>query len=203
MLYARDHDGLIAETPELPTVGVWQLLGSARGQDIVRDAFAWTIAIWCEPDASPFVPALGLDYPAFANLLQSRFPQFSAPADWLDAQRQAVGGGGALDEFPDLVALLLDHRAVDDESHRRVAHLVATACMGNDHLWQDLGLPHRAALSELMSRYFPPLAAKNDKDMKWKKFLYRLLCEREGYIACSRPSCAGCADYGSCFGPEE
>lgn len=203
MLHARSHDDLNGETPGMPRIGVWQLLGHSRGRDAIAEAYAWSIATWCEPEATPFVPALGLDYPAFLHLLGSLFPHFSPPEDWLEAQRQVVGRGGPLDEFKDLVALLLEHRAVNDESHRRMAHLVAAGCMGSDHLWQDLGLPRRQALSDLFSRYFPALAAKNAGDMKWKKFLYRLLCERDGYIACSRPSCAGCADYAKCFGPEE
>jgi nitrogen fixation protein NifQ len=203
MLHARADDDLNGEAPVTPRIGVWQLLGHAGGQDAITDAYAWTIASWCQPDTNPFVPALGLDYSAFLDLLRSRFPQFTPPPDWLRVQRQAVGHGGALDEFPDLLQLLIDHCAVNDEGHRRMAHLVATACMGNDHLWQDLGLPSRKELSDLMSHHFPALAAKNANDMKWKKFLYRLLCERDGYIACSRPSCAGCADYSNCFGREE
>jgi len=31
-----------------------------------------------------------------------------------------------------------------------------------------------------MRRNFPPLAARNRKDMKWKRFLYKQLCEAEG-----------------------
>jgi len=81
--------------------------------------------------------------------------------------------------------------------------IVATGCMANDHLWQDLGLWSRRDLSELMARNFPTLAAKNDRDMKWKKFLYKQLCEREGVYLCRAPSCAVCCDYAKCFGPEE
>jgi nitrogen fixation protein NifQ len=118
-------------------------------------------------------------------------------------QTEAIGRGGSLDEFHDLLQLLLDHRAVADEHHRRVAHLVATACMGGDHLWQDLGLPERKALSALLTGHFPLLAAKNTGDMKWKKFFYKQLCEREGINACRAPSCAACRDYANCFGEEE
>jgi nitrogen fixation protein NifQ len=50
---------------------------------------------------------------------------------------------------------------------------------------------------------FPELAAKNDKDMKWKKFLYKQLCEAEGLYLCRAPSCEVCIDYPKCFGSEE
>jgi nitrogen fixation protein NifQ len=38
--------------------------------------------------------------------------------------------------------------------------------------------------------------------MKWKKFFYRQLCEREGIPVCNAPNCAVCADMALCFGPE-
>lgn len=205
MLHARAHASL--NSPGHSNAGsicAWHLLGhSTTPGDVIACAYAWVIATYCNPHAAPFVPALGLDSHSFMNLLQTRFPHFTPPPHWLAAQSNEVGCGGPLDEFPDLLQLLLDHRAVADEHHRNVAHLVATACMGGDHLWQDLGLPGRKALSTLLSRHFPTLAAKNSGDMKWKKFFYKQLCEREGINACRSPSCAACSDYDKCFGAEE
>ena len=83
------------------------------------------------------------------------------------------------------------------------AEIVTAACMANDHLWQDLGLWSRKYLSQLMTQNFPALAAKNNKDMKWKKFLYKQLCAQEGIYVCRAPSCEVCVDYAKCFGPEE
>jgi len=203
MLHARANGGLIARPPhDADNIGVWHLLGHSIKEDVLTEAYAWVITTYCNPHSDPFIPALGLDIHSFQNLLQTRFPNFSLPPHWLAAQAKAVGGV-ALNEFPDLLQLLLDHRAVADEHHRNVAHLVATACMGGDHLWQDLGLPDRKALSVLLTGHFPALAAKNTGDMKWKKFFYKQLCEREGINACRSPSCAACCDYSKCFGPEE
>lgn len=84
-----------------------------------------------------------------------------------------------------------------------MAAIVASACAGRDHLWQDLALADRGELSHLMQVNFPALAAANCGDMKWKKFLYRQLCTREGIYVCPAPSCGECADYRRCFGPEE
>ncbi len=208
MLHTRSDACLIScpnrgNEDEAGGIGVWQLLGHSPKQDVLMDSYAWVIATYCNPHASPFVPSLGLDYVAFARLLASLSPRFTPPQGWLAAQQAAVGKGSALGEFPDLLQLLLDHRAIDDEQHSNVAHLVATACMGSDHLWQDLGLPNREALSAMLSRHFPALAAKNTGDMKWKKFFYRQLCEREGIKACRSPSCGACCDYAKCFGAEE
>lgn len=83
-----------------------------------------------------------------------------------------------------------------------MASAVAAGCMGGDHLWQDLGLWCREELSALMGSNFPRLAAENVQHMKWKRFLYKQLCLREGVASCRAPSCQVCEDYRLCFGPE-
>lgn len=98
---------------------------------------------------------------------------------------------------------MLEARAGLDDSETWLAEIVACACMGMDHLWQDMGLWSRKELSELMHRNFPALAQRNDRDMKWKKFLYKQLCEQEGIYVCRAPSCDVCSDYLNCFGPED
>lgn len=109
------------------------------------------------------------------------------------------------DEVQDLRALLLDHAAPahrGSEECAAVAEWLAVACLGDNHLWQDLQLPSRAELSALMQHWFPALVARNQADMKWKKFLYKQLCEREELFICKAPSCAVCCDQARCFGPE-
>ena len=109
------------------------------------------------------------------------------------------------DEVSDLVALLVEHAdpgAGRPDEIERVALTLAVASLGDNHLWQDLQLPSRAELSALMRRWFPRLVEKNRLDMKWKKFLYKQLCEREELFICKAPSCAVCADQRACFGPE-
>ncbi|MEQ1486608.1 nitrogen fixation protein NifQ [Methyloglobulus sp.] len=39
-------------------------------------------------------------------------------------------------------------------------------------------------MSAMLRYNFPELVAKNNKDMKWKKFLYRQLCEAERRYFC-------------------
>ncbi len=109
------------------------------------------------------------------------------------------------DEVEDVFDLLVAHAdasAGSAEDIARVALTVAVACLGEQHLWQDLGLGSRVELSALMRRWFPILVARNERDMKWKKFLYRQLCEREQVLICKSPSCAECGDFAVCFGPE-
>ena len=110
------------------------------------------------------------------------------------------------DEVVDLVALLLDHAdpaAGPPHEIAVVAERVALGCLGDNHLWQDMHFASRAELSALMRRWFPALVAKNHADMKWKKFLYKQLCEREELFICKAPSCDVCCDRPVCFGPEE
>lgn len=143
-------------------------------------------------------PGLGLFGPDYVALLARHFPDAEPPAP---ADRPAFDPEG-MPERDDLLALLLDHIAGHDDSERRMAEIVVVACMGGDHLWQDLGLWSRADLSRLMNENFPALAAQNDRDMKWKKFLYRQICEREGIHVCPAPACQVCVDYAKCFGSE-
>jgi glyoxylase-like metal-dependent hydrolase (beta-lactamase superfamily II) len=68
-------------------------------------------------------------------------------------------------ETGELRQLLRDGRAEDAADVAHIAVVVATACLGSDHLWQDLGVWNRADLSDLLSLYFPRLAARNTADM--------------------------------------
>ena len=114
--------------------------------------------------------------------------------------------GARGDEVEDVRLLLLAHAdtaAGPLAECAAVAETVALACLGDNHLWQDLQLASRAELSALMRRWFPALVAKNGADMKWKKFLYKQLCEREQILICKSPSCAVCCDKAVCFGPED
>ncbi|MAR89788.1 MAG: nitrogen fixation protein NifQ [Pseudomonadota bacterium] len=108
-----------------------------------------------------------------------------------------------LDEWHDVRDLLLAGRAHVSGFEIPLAQMVAAGCLGGDHLWRDLGLKSRTELTALMATHFPLLAERNDKDMKWKKFFYKQLCEREGGYVCRAPSCEQCAAYADCFGPEE
>lgn len=115
-----------------------------------------------------------------------------------------AGGCAALppDETEDLLALLLEHRSDDSDETRWLAHAIAAACSGDNHLWQDMGLPNREALSYLMRTHFAALYEKNTGNMKWKKFFYKQLCDRAEVNLCKAPSCSACSDYAKCFNLE-
>lgn len=98
--------------------------------------------------------------------------------------------------------LLLMHASMTSAFARPLAAMVARRCLSPNHLWQDLGLNDRLELSWLMERYFGGLARRNSSDMKWKRFLYRMVCSSEGFVFCSAPVCTECEDFDDCFGDE-
>ena len=174
-------------------------LMAARRGDPVEDILARILATWSFGKGG--MPEwLGLGMAGFHALMQRHFPGFSAAqlgttCRPFDMQRA--------DEMADLRKLLMENRTSHSEQEALMAEIVIAGSMGEDHLWQDLGLWNRSELTKLMNDYFQPLAQRNDKDMKWKKFLYKQLCETEGIYTCRSPSCEVCADYLHCFGPEE
>lgn len=143
---------------------------------------------------------LGLPPEQFRALMAARFPGFRLSGTAPSGRRPDFS---RMLEREDLVRLLRGYGAAECPEREWIVGLLVAGCLGDDHLWQDLGLWSRAELSALIRHNFPGLAAKNDRDMKWKKFLYKQLCESEGIYLCRAPSCEVCSDYRACFGPEE
>lgn len=96
--------------------------------------------------------------------------------------RERFPAGDRAEEYDALVALLLANASDSaDPATPQVAAAIAAACLGQEHLWRDLGLPERPALRTLITEYFAPLAAENDRDIRWKLFFYRKLCGWGGF----------------------
>ncbi len=141
---------------------------------------------------------LGLTAKQFLSLMRLHFPGL-APQEW--------DGGSPIDieraeEMNELRQLFLAHTPRPSPEREWMADILAAGCMASDHLWQDLGLWQRQDLSAMIGYNFQTLAAKNDRDMKWKRFFYKQLCNQEGIYTCRAPSCEVCNDYVKCFGPE-
>ncbi len=158
---------------------------------MLRGMFRYVVRRFAARGAFPCVPRLGLDDRSFERLLA-----------FCEAERKPACPASVIPEdFWELVSLLAQSGDGSEES-RWIAHAIAAACLADDHLWQDLGLPDRKALSRLLERHFRPLRDRNVGDMRWKKFFYRQLCERAGFQACKAPSCRECTDYAICFGKD-
>lgn len=182
-----------------------QLMAAAGDPaDLGTLAFAGVISMAEQRPAAYALPIAGMDRSEFARLLSRYFPRL-ADAEALIAAIPAQGWkeSGEIDEFADLVSLLGEHANVQSDECRWVALALATASMGANHLWQDMGLPERRVLSRLIEAHFGSLFGRNTGDMKWKKFFYRQLCEQAEVLICKSPSCGECVDHPICFGTED
>lgn len=144
-------------------------------------------------------PRLGLSEAQFRRMMDV---YFSSAGDYVLAADTAATDMTRCEEQDELYTLLMANKADDKVDVEWMAHIIIAGCMGADHLWQDLGLWSRQDLTNLMQVTFPSLAQRNDKNMKWKKFLYKQLCIQEGVYTCRAPSCEVCADYRECFADE-
>lgn len=126
------------------------------------------------------------DLPVQVRIQRSRL-RHDSPADSLP------------EAFPHLVGLLWDHRSRDDRRDWWLAHALACACFGRRHLWQDLGLGGREDVSQLISKHFSGLHARNTQNLKWKRFLFQELGIRLDRHDLKPPACDGCDNYRSCF----
>lgn len=152
-----------------------------------------------EEDGASVLSGLGLDKASFLLMARAVFP--AAAGDLL---------GLVVDEAPQVAAeeqsirdLLALYSSDAGVLQNAVIAMVARRCQSPHHLWQDLGLRSRQELRTLMTRRFAPLAAKNKQDMKWKKFLYRMVCGSEGFTLCAAPVCSDCDEFHVCFGAED
>jgi nitrogen fixation protein NifQ len=145
------------------------------------------------------VKTVGLDASTLAALSQELFPGAAA-----ELVKMAAGPAPAPGpEESSVIDILLIYASGRLDFVRPLAAMIARRCQEPRHLWQDLGLRDRSELSRLMQTHFPRLKVRNSGDMKWKKFLYRMVCGSEGFTLCPAPICSDCDDFAACFGAEE
>ena len=139
---------------------------------------------------------LGLSEGQLASLYGRHFPAMPTPRSGVLIRSEEQAG------FVEaLGAFLLSHAAksanlADAEC---LASIIAHACLRPDHLWRDLGLSGRDEVTDMLSRYFPALVARNVDGMRWKKFLARELALSLGVTPQPAPGCPGCEDFTYCF----
>lgn len=149
-------------------------------------------------DGLTLCDGIGLDGPDLVTLVAEMFP--GALPDFDEGASLATKVD---EEEQSLRDILWMYSTGATRLQRHLAAMIARRCGRPHHLWQDLGLNDRGELSRLMKRHFARLAEKNHGDMKWKKFLYRLVCRSEGFALCTAPVCSECDDFSACFGAED
>lgn len=166
--------------------------------DVHVAACIFTLGFWeAVSQKKPLTATVGLEPGDLAAVTSGLFPH----AVYLFTSVPDVPVDRSADELC-LLDLLSQCSTDGTGQQTQLAMMIARRAQSPNHLWQDLGLRNRGELSSLMTRHFRPLAARNTSDMKWKKFLYRMICRDAGYSLCTAPSCSECPDFENCFGDE-
>lgn len=168
--------------------------GAAFDRMVFRGVMAVTLAECAETGAS-LARRVGLGGTALRVLvaLHGPDPLPLKPEDYVTADES--------EEQAWVRDLLRRNLSTARESSRWLAAIIARRALEGGHLWEDLGLPDRPTLRLVMERHFAPLAARN-RNMRWKRFFYRCLCEEEGMSHCTSPTCCDCPEVAVCFEPD-
>ncbi|MET0390009.1 MAG: nitrogen fixation protein NifQ [Polyangiales bacterium] len=180
----------------------WLVTGSegglCQGFDKHVAAAILSLSLVDTQEGGSLVSTCGLTPAELNELAELCFPHAASVLSRVDPEEKL--------ERPEVEACLQQLLFRGSTSQSRFEHLVscmiARRAQRSHHLWQDLGLRHRRELSWLMQQHFEPLADRNTQDMKWKKFLYRMICRDESFMLCVAPSCEECDDVERCFGDE-
>ena len=161
-------------------------------------ASVFTAAVYeCRAGGS-FTDALGICGSTLRRNIEVHFPGTLEGLEMFKLDAQPIIN----EDDKCLRELLWRFRTASSPINSLLTSIVARRATRPNHLWQDLGLANRGELSRLMMRHFVTLARRNDQDMKWKKFFYRMICRDEGFSMCVAPCCSECGDFNSCFGSE-
>jgi nitrogen fixation protein NifQ len=150
--------------------------------------------------------ATGLDEETLADLLHLYFPAVTLAT--FAARPREVQSPAVPPTDPALLALLLGYLPHDADGRtpvpsRWLARALAARAAVPGHLWRAMGLFNRSELTAAIRRHLPALAAANSLGMRWKRFLYRQLCEQNGGRMCRTPDCGLCSDHAFCFAGDD
>ncbi|MEZ4600412.1 MAG: nitrogen fixation protein NifQ [Syntrophotaleaceae bacterium] len=174
----------------------------AREED--RHLFACLLAVAA---TEPFdtAEALGLSPEDLNGLLRDWFP--AADRNLLQGCPPSTRQSPP-EVNPEVLAILLSHVPSDAggcprADARRLSHILAARAAHPGHLWVAMGLFERPELSAAIRRHLPSLADANSQNMRWKRYLFKQVCDLNGGVMCKSPNCGDCADYPLCFPESE
>jgi nitrogen fixation protein NifQ len=165
-----------------------------------RHLFACLLAV-AASEASNIATVLGLSNEELNDLLHLYFPAISL--EMLKPLDASPSGSGTRGD-PDILELLLTHLSRDADGWTPapslwLARILAARATRPGHLWIAMGLFCRKELTDAITRHLPSLAEANHQGMRWKRFLFKQLCEQSGGRMCKAPDCRVCSDYALCF----
>lgn len=147
--------------------------------------------------------SLGLTGTALAHLVDTFFPGMAQAVSSKDPRPSRRPP----EPNSDVRAILLSH-VRRDENRRAIpasiwlARIIAARASHPGHLWTAMGLFERPELTAAIRRHLPTLAEANSRGMRWKRFLFKQVCDLGGSFMCKAPDCGVCSDYALCFGGE-
>lgn len=195
----NDHGPRVSE--EHPVYA--KLINSSRPiaiSDEDRHLFACLLCVALEDSSAP-EKGLGLGSIELTSLLKHYFPDIDRSIlnqkSFLEAEQTA-------ERNDDVLSVLLSHLP-EDADHVQLrtsiwlAHILAARAALPGHLWVAMGLTERPQLTAAIRRHLPSLADANNQNMRWKRYLYKQVCDLNGGIMCKSPNCGVCSDYSLCF----
>lgn len=177
----------------------------AKGiSDDDRHLFACLLTL-ADQEPAPLHQALNLSELMLETLLLKVFPGIDSLSLFSDPTLKTA----APPEInPDVQKLLLGFLRKDSFGWPQfaslaMARIIAGRATHPGHLWVAMGLFERPELSAAIGRHLPSLLTANDKGMRWKRYLFKQVCELNGGLMCKSPVCGDCSDYALCFAPED
>lgn len=162
--------------------------------------FACLFAV-ADREPVPLHRALGLSKQQLDRLMNAVFPEIDRKTVFSDSQLKTTT---TPEINPEIRALLLSKSLLQSDGERcflseAMAHIIAARTAHPGHLWIAMGLFERPQLSAAIGRHLPLLLTLNNKGMRWKRFLFKQLCDQNGGTMCKAPNCSDCSDYALCF----
>lgn len=168
-----------------------------------RQLFACVLAVTNQEPAL-LQPSLNLSPRMLTALLLRAFPGIDRLQLFGDQQLKTASPPEINPQLEELLA-----RFIPDDSwgwgcfcSMALAKILAARAAHPGHLWIAMGLFERQDLTAAIARHLPALIAANSQGMRWKRFLFKQICDLNGGVMCKSPVCGDCSDYALCFKEE-
>ncbi len=169
-----------------------------------RHLFACLMTVAAQ-ESKDFAVVLGLEDCALDGLMSLFFPGQKKNVLYKHSQSTHGNPSECNDE---VLSILLRHVPEDNGSSQYfisvcLARVIAARTALPGHLWVAMGLTARPQLTAAIRRHLPSLARANHRNMRWKRYLYKQVCDLNGGVMCKAPNCGVCSDYNLCFAEED
>jgi nitrogen fixation protein NifQ len=183
------------------------LMGSRIPEGVAeedRHLFSCLLAVAAREAHHP-AEALGLSRDALKTIMGRYFPGIDPG---ILKNNSPPAQGVPLKPNAEVLAILLSHVPKDEDGGDNrtpewLARILAARAAQPGHLWTAMGFFERPELTAAIRRHLPSLAAANSQGMRWKRYLFKQVCDLHGAVLCKSPNCGTCSDRALCFDQEE